>query len=706
MKSLLTPICIILLCFGFQVQAQEETPEEPIDILLERLDKFQRLQPQEKLYLHLEKEVHDQGEHLWFKIYLVAGALHRPSPISTGAYIEMISPEGQSLFKKYIKINRGLGYGDIEITDEMPAGTYRLRTYTRWMKNFDWDFIPETKVVIKEAQATASPQANCDVSFVPEGGKWIAGLPQKLAFYNASGRLVSGSIADSKGNELTKFSSSENGVGTVEMEVEAGAQLFARIEGCEATVKLPKVEESGTVMTARKMGQQFIRLDIATNQEEDGSLLYAVIQSRGVVANRLQIQISGGRARAVIPVKDLPSGIAQISLFNEQVALLSERLVYVDADHELEAAHKMIVKERSDRQEVELTLKNEDDQAIFGHFSVALFANEKPVAQRSIGPYLSLSAELPLVNNVNAFFDDETGKAKPSLDPLLMTQKWQWITWKTLILNRLTATDKSLNTYMNDAYIERQKFKEDEEAIDNLDPNARRLDDVVVTAKREEVEENTAVPNIYGRGDGGTIDMDKIQANDNETFLDMLRGRIAGVRVHGLGQLATINIRNTVTGSGDSTFVPLEPLIMLDNIPTDLQSVMNLQNRFIKSIDIFKGSQAAIFGMRGAGGAIVIYTRNTPVMNAGAREQFQDEEEEEEVDSEPELPYERANEFEPRSLNEDQGLIFWSPVLTTDEKGHLTFTYKKPENASAEVYMHLQGMGRDGKTYTLIKKLK
>ena len=93
-------------------------------------------------------------------------------------------------------------------------------------------------------------------------------------------------------------------------------------------------------------------------------------------------------------------------------------------------------------------------------------------------------------------------------------------------------------------------------------------------------------------------------------------------------------------------------------------------------------------------------------MNAGAREQFEDEEEEEEVDSEPELPYERANEFEPRSLNEDQGLIFWSPVLTTDEKGHLTFTYKKPENASAEVYMHLQGMGRDGKTYTLIKKLK
>ena len=328
-QRLFATTLLLITCMSGLAQ-EEEPQQEAIDILLERLDRHQRLQPQEKLYLHLEKEVHDQGEHLWFKIYLVAGAKHRPSPISTGAFVELLGPDGSKLQKKYIKVNRGLGYGDIEITEDMPKGRYRLRAYTDWMKNFDFDYIPETPVYIKEEANEASATANnCNVSFYPEGGKWVAGLRQKVAFASENHASVSGTIVNKAGEEIQSFDSNGDKIGLMETELESADELFAKINGCEAQVKLPTIAETGTVMTTRNMGNRFIRLDIQTNQEEDGSLLYAIIQSRGVVTSRHNIQISGDRARAIVPMGDLEPGISQITLFNEQLALLSERLVFV-----------------------------------------------------------------------------------------------------------------------------------------------------------------------------------------------------------------------------------------------------------------------------------------------------------------------------------------------------------------------------------------
>lgn len=693
---------LLLLTTCMSGLAQEETQQEPIDILLERLDRHQRLQPQEKLYLHVEKEVHDQGEHLWFKIYLVAGARHRPSPISTGAYVELLGPDGSKLKKKYIKVNRGLGYGDIEITADMPKGRYRLKAYTDWMKNFDWDYIPESPVLIKASAEEETTKSNdCDVSFYPEGGKWVAGLRQKVAFASGDYSSASGTIVNKAGDEVQSFDTGDDKIGLMEMEVEEGAELFAQISGCDAKVPMPAIAKTGTVMTARNMGNRFIRLDIQTNQEEDGSLLHAIIQSRGVVTNRVSIQINGTRARAIVPMGDLESGISQITLFNEQLALLSERLIFVPETDELKLEANTNATKRAQWSQVDLSLKNADDVPLSGHYSVALFGEEpKPV--QSIAAYLNLAAELP-----SAPFDLEEymgseNESVQALDRLLITQKWNWITWKNLIMNRLTDTDKSLNTYMNDAYLERQKFKADEEAIADLDANARRLDDVVVTAKREEVQENITVPNIYGKGDAGTVDFDDIQVNNNETILDAIRGRIAGVVVSGVGPMTTVNIRTSVTGTGDS-YVPLEPLILLNNIPTDISSILDIPVRFVKTIEIFKGSQASIFGLRGAGGAISIYTRNEPVVNPGAGP----ESEEETGVGEAEAPkaYEKPNLFEARPSANPKGLIYWNPLLTTDDKGNISFEFKKPEDFEGPVYMHIQGIGRDGTSYSVVKKL-
>ena len=690
MKNLFKVFLVFVLASNLLLG--QDTLPDPIDLLLEQLDKHQRLQPQEKLYVHLEKETHRRGEHLWFKLYLVAGSRHRPSPISTGAYVELMDPTGKTVKELYVKINRGQGYGDIAIPYDWARGTYRLKAYTDWMKNFDWDYQPVYSVTIGPEQDKKPEKPRCELDFFPEGGQWVAGLEQKVVFKSATGQPVKGRIEDKAGQTVASLESSYRGLGEFTMTADSSETYFARLEGCTNPIPLPNLMNTGTVMTATKMGNRFVRLQVVTNQEEDGSLLNAVIQSRGVVVSRQKLQVSGDRARALIPLTTLPTGLSQISLFDESLNLLSERLVFNDAttNWNVQSSQKP---GKEQWKKVDVTLKDGDSNPLMGHFSVGVFTEDQPSPYADISQYFSLSSELIGIDDPQAFFDPETGKANSHLDQLLITQKWSWITWKSLKMNRLVQTDKSLNDYMNDAYYERQQFEEDEEAIALLDANARRLDDVVVVAKREPVEVETVVPKIYGEGDGGSLDFDDYIFNNSETFVDVLRGRIAGVRVTGSPLEPEINIRGTVTGQ-DSVFEELEPLILLNNIPTEVSQVLDIPANMIKSIEVYKGASAAVFGMRGAAGAIAIYTSSG----------FEKEEKSEataEAAEEKKPDYATPAQFQARpGINKDVSMIHWSPLLTTDEDGRLQFEYKMPEDHEGPVYLRLQGISRSGVTYS------
>ena len=698
MKKLLPSIAFLsLFLAGNMATAQvADTIPEPIDLLLEQLDKHQRLQPQEKLYVHLEKEMHRKGEHLWFKLYLVAGAKHRPSPISTGAFVELINPKGETVNKLYVKINRGQGYGDIAIPNDWPKGNYRLKAYTEWMKNFDWDYQPVYPVTIGKDATTKAEASGCEVAFFPEGGQWVAGLSQNLAFRSEGNQAIKGHIENKAGEAVVQLESNALGLGRISFTADSSETYFARIEGCNNPIPMPYLRKTGTVMTATKMGNRFLRLDILTNQEPDGSLLHAVIQARGVVVNQLKVQVAGDRARALIPLNDLPVGISQISLFDENLAQLAERLVFKDESSELNI--KASQSSGKDKwQKVNLNLTDEQGEAMAGHFSVGVFTEAAPPAFANIDQYFNLSAELVGIEQPKAYFDPETGKANENMELLMMTQKWSWITWKNLKMNRMVRTNKSLNDYMNEAYYERQQFEEDEDAIASLDANARRLDDVVVVAKREPVVQETVVQKIYGKGDGGSIEFDDYIFNNSETFIDVIRGRIAGVRVSGSPLDPKINIRGTVTGQS-TDFAELEPLILLNNIPTTVSIVLDIPANMIQSIEVFKGASTSLFGLRGAGGAIAIYTSSMPPERKKQQEVQEDAEEEK-----PE--YSVPARFEGRPSTNDIKLLHWSPLLTTDEEGELKFEYKKPNDYEGPVYLRLQGISRSGVAYSNVIKL-
>jgi len=79
------------------------------------------------------------------------------------------------------------------------------------------------------------------------------------------------------------------------------------------------------------------------------------------------------------------------------------------------------------------------------------------------------------------------------------------------------------------------------------------------------------------------------------TIYDMIQGRVPGVQVS--GSKITIRGVNSINSGTD-------PLFVVDGVVVN--SIDNISPRQVKSISVLKGSDASIYGSRGAGGVILI----------------------------------------------------------------------------------------------------
>jgi TonB-linked SusC/RagA family outer membrane protein len=138
----------------------------------------------------------------------------------------------------------------------------------------------------------------------------------------------------------------------------------------------------------------------------------------------------------------------------------------------------------------------------------------------------------------------------------------------------------------------------------SLEQETNSLDDVVVvgygTQKRSHLT-----------GSVGTVDMKTVQDVPVVTLSEALRGQIVGVNISGgfarPGEAATITIRNPLFYSKDGG--SKDPLFVIDDIIRSKADFDLLDISEIESITVLKDAAAAIYGILGSNGAIVIRTK-------------------------------------------------------------------------------------------------
>ena len=425
--------------------------------ITEQLQRFRAVYPQEKAYLHLDKPYYTLGDTLWFKSYLVDGALHQSDSASQVLYVDLIEQRtGKNVALRRVRLDGGVGYGDISLAAPLPYGAYTIRAYTNWMRNFSEDYFFEKDIYIFDNEVHPEPVSKevLDVQFFPEGGQLISGISGRLAFKavngNGLGANVSGFIFDQNKDTIASFKSEHLGLGRIQFTPEKGQKYtaYVRKEGGQLQqFELPRVSDNGYALLVDNSSSPSAMRILVYNNAPDGKErnVHVVGHSRGIVAFVAKGKVSSKSLRLNLNKKDLPEGITHLTLFDDQNRPVCERLVFIDHGNRLQVKvnlDKNAYKPR-EKTEMEIMVTDTSGNPVEANLSVAV-TDAGQIAHQpfesNLVSYLLLTSDIKgFVEQPSYYFDPGKSERKLHLDYLMMAQGWTRFSWQDVMQDSLPA---------------------------------------------------------------------------------------------------------------------------------------------------------------------------------------------------------------------------------------------------------------------------
>jgi hypothetical protein len=282
------------------------------------------------------------------------------------------------------------------------------------------------------------------ISFMPEGGDMVAGIQSRVAFkmlqpdgFGASG---SGYITDDAGTNLVDFTSGYGGMGSFFFTPEAGKKYKAVVtyaDGKKQTTALPAVLSEGYNLSVMLRLPAFASLAIKVSPTlVKGQKATILVQRQGKVIYAGEKVINAAEALVRLPLDNVPSGIVQVTLFNENMQPVCERLFFNLNSHTALPLALTVNDHYQPRQAVTVTLKAGDvtDSLKAGSFSASVvnLADVSPLKSNETGilPGLLLTPELKgYVERPNHYFETFSPDRITELDNLILCQGWRRIVW-------------------------------------------------------------------------------------------------------------------------------------------------------------------------------------------------------------------------------------------------------------------------------------
>ncbi len=196
-------------------------------------------------------------------------------------------------------------------------------------------------------------------------------------------------------------------------------------------------------------------------------------------------------------------------------------------------------------------------------------------------------------------------------------------------------------------------------------------------------------PRVYGTPDQ-TIYID-YETFTERTLFEVLRNRASGLYFD--GNQIIIRGPSSIYGSNEARF-------MLDGAFVHRDAFLSIYPREVERVEIFRGTSAAIFGVRGGTGVILAYTRRPGYSGL------------EDVMELSMLGYHDAREFYSdriilpgiRSGDDVEATVYWEPDIVTGESGKAGLRLPFSEGTDRLIFI-IQGIGHNGlpgySTFTL-----
>jgi hypothetical protein len=448
MKIKTLPITLLLLClltvsFAF-VKKANGTLSKVLVAIKSKTDSI----PSEKVYLQLDKPYYALGDTLWFKGYVTIGNRHQLSALSGSLYVDLITGRDSIIRSLKLPVTSGMVIGNFIADDDVTDGNYRIRAYTRWMRNAGEEYFFDKAITIgnpalaKKATAKASNQS--DVQFFPESGSLVYGILSRVAFKavgaDGLGVAIKGKVIDVMGAEVAQIETQHAGMGSFSMRPEAGKTYTAQFtlaDGTTKTLALPKAAAAGYVLSVYQPNKDSILVRLMASPGLLPSEVNLVAQSVEEVIFASAIKVTGTTNSIWLDKASFPSGIAQFTIYNKNGEPLNERIAFIRGSDAMDLKLETAKSNYKSREPVKINLKaqNSDGKPTFGNFSVAVIDETKvPFDENdesTILTHLLLTADLKgYIEQPNYYFAQQTSEVNRALDNLLLTQGYRRFVWK------------------------------------------------------------------------------------------------------------------------------------------------------------------------------------------------------------------------------------------------------------------------------------
>ena len=289
-------------------------------------------------------------------------------------------------------------------------------------------------------------------SFYPEGGQLVAGQPGRVYFEakNTIGKPadVEGRIVDDHGNAVGTFTSYHDGLGRFEVTPNTGRTYHAEITkptGLTEHYALPLALEDGcTLRTFDDFDSQDAALRVAVRCASPRKVV-VVGMLRDNLLDAAAVNVSANEPAIVHlkpadPALAKAQGATRVTLFDEKLVPLAERLVYRNRRQSLQVKISPDQTSYMPREQVALKIETTDADGKPLPAEVAVSVVDDTVvsfADDKNGHMLSklfLEPEVPgKVEEPNVYFDLTEKKSATAMDLLMGTRGWRKFEWAPVL---------------------------------------------------------------------------------------------------------------------------------------------------------------------------------------------------------------------------------------------------------------------------------
>ncbi|MBL7870220.1 MAG: hypothetical protein JNM78_01310 [Cyclobacteriaceae bacterium] len=419
----------------FLVSTAMVLPEDDfIQMLIKKMREYKSKAPQVKVFLAFNQNVFAPGDTAFFAVYFLSDDL-LPVAGRQVLRVELQNQAGEIMFYEHVGVKEGLGANQVVIPKDLPAGRYQWVSYSEYMKNFDPHFyFRQDFDVVTNYELTTNLKNDLSMNFYPEGGALITSVPNKVIIHSHIKSLGNVSIREEGGDEIVEFFMSK-GIHSFSFTPAVNKNYYAQItyNGEPKRFDLPKQQSSGYSI---EMESDFNPLKVivrAPNQtRSQKENLWLVVSAHSEIFYSAPFKFGEAEQVTVqLPATNLPTGIAQVTLFNDQGAVHAERLFF---NHPKSPVSVQLSKDKSsygNRSPVTLgvEIKDELGNPISGNLSISVI-NKKflknETTDLSIASYLQVYSDLPTRENISNFTNND-------LDLFMIIQKNKRTDWASIL---------------------------------------------------------------------------------------------------------------------------------------------------------------------------------------------------------------------------------------------------------------------------------